>query len=48
MLDKEINILGAGLCGSLLSIMMAKQGYSVTVREKGLIQEKFMVRPEDQ
>ena len=34
MLDKEINILGAGLCGSLLSIMMAKQGYSVTVREK--------------
>ena len=34
MVEKEINILGAGLCGSLLSIMMAKQGYSVTVREK--------------
>lgn len=29
----KINILGAGLCGSLLSIMLARQGFPVTIRE---------------
>ena len=29
----HINILGAGLCGSLLAIMLAKRGYPVTIRE---------------
>ena len=28
-----INILGAGLCGSLLAIMLARRGFPVTVRE---------------
>ena len=34
MEKQVINIIGAGLCGSLLSIMMAKQGFSVVVRER--------------
>ena len=29
----HVNILGAGLCGSLLAIMLAKRGYPVTIRE---------------
>ncbi len=29
----SINILGAGLCGSLLAIMLARRGFPVTVRE---------------
>jgi len=32
--DREtINILGAGLCGSLLAILLARRGFPVTVRE---------------
>ena len=34
MKKQTIDIIGAGLCGSLFSIMMAKQGFSVVVREK--------------
>ena len=34
MAKKTINIIGAGLCGSLISILMAKRGYDVVVREK--------------
>ena len=34
MVKKKINIIGAGLCGSLISILMAKRGYDVVVREK--------------
>lgn len=30
---ERINIFGAGLCGSLLSIMLARHGYPVTIRE---------------
>ncbi len=32
-MERRLNILGAGLCGSLLAIMMARRGYSVCVRE---------------
>ena len=34
MKKQVINIMGAGLCGSLFSIMLAKQGFSVIVRER--------------
>lgn len=30
---ERINMFGAGLCGSLLSIMLARHGYAVTIRE---------------
>ncbi len=30
---ERINVFGAGLCGSLLSIMLARHGYPVTIRE---------------
>ncbi len=33
MAKRDVNILGAGLCGSLLSIMIARHGYPVTIRE---------------
>ncbi|WPP53458.1 FAD-dependent oxidoreductase [Catalinimonas niigatensis] len=32
--SKQINILGAGLAGSLLSLLLAKQGYQLSVYEK--------------
>src|SRR6476620_10321201 len=32
--EKEIIILGAGLVGSLLSVCLAKRGYSVTIYER--------------
>lgn len=32
--SKQINILGAGLAGSLLSLLLAEQGYQVSVYEK--------------
>jgi len=31
--SERIDILGAGLCGSLLGIMLARRGYRVTIRE---------------
>ncbi|MDX1481553.1 MAG: FAD-dependent monooxygenase, partial [Woeseiaceae bacterium] len=33
MAREPIEILGAGLCGSLLAVMLAKRGFPVTVRE---------------
>ena len=30
---ETVNILGAGLCGSLLAVMLARRGFPVTVRE---------------
>lgn len=33
MTKRHANILGAGLCGSLLGILLAKRGYAVTIRE---------------
>jgi len=32
-MQRTVNILGAGLCGSLLAVMLAKRGFSVCVRE---------------
>ncbi len=34
MKDKKIMIVGAGLCGSLLAIVLAQKGYNVSVFEK--------------
>jgi kynurenine 3-monooxygenase len=34
MQDKHILIVGAGLCGSLLAVQLAKHGYSITMVEK--------------
>ncbi|MDH4109187.1 MAG: FAD-dependent monooxygenase [Gammaproteobacteria bacterium] len=33
MSRRRIDIVGAGLCGSLLGIMLARRGYAVTIRE---------------
>jgi len=32
-MNRRIDILGAGLCGSLLGILLARRGYAVTIRE---------------
>ena len=34
MTKEPLQIFGAGLCGSLLSIMLAKRGLDVTVYER--------------
>jgi kynurenine 3-monooxygenase len=34
MNDKAVNIVGAGLCGSLLSVMLAKRGIETTIFER--------------
>lgn len=34
MSKQNVHILGAGLCGSLLSILLARRGYAVTVLER--------------
>jgi kynurenine 3-monooxygenase len=34
MIEGPVNILGAGLCGSLLSVMLARRGHEVTLWER--------------
>jgi 2-polyprenyl-6-methoxyphenol hydroxylase-like FAD-dependent oxidoreductase len=39
MKKTPVKILGAGLCGSLLSIILARRGYPVVIMKLALIQE---------